>query len=142
MFKGLKNAIRGGIGTVAEKSQDIASNVVNDRDFSTTAIKDKLEECHLLQAELVDCNNKEKRLLNRLREAELQNRNAVAMNSRLNTLLMKKDRKICALTQENECNRCSVRGATHTVGTMKKEIAATENDLKIQDRKYIEEELV
>ena len=44
MFKGLKNAIRGGIGTVAEKSQDIASNVVNDQDFSTTAIKDKLKE--------------------------------------------------------------------------------------------------
>ena len=44
MFKGLKNAIRGGVGSVAEKTQDIASNVVNDQDFSTTAIKDKLKE--------------------------------------------------------------------------------------------------
>ena len=44
MFKGFKNALRGGIGTVAEKSQDLASNVVNDQDFSTTAIKDKLKE--------------------------------------------------------------------------------------------------
>ena len=44
MFKGFKNALRGGIGTVAEKSQDIASNVVNDQEFSTTAIKDKLKE--------------------------------------------------------------------------------------------------
>ena len=44
MFKGFKRALQGGIGTVAEKSQDIASNVVNDQDFSTTAIKDKLKE--------------------------------------------------------------------------------------------------
>ena len=29
---------------MAEKSQDLASNVVNDQEFSTTAIKDKLKE--------------------------------------------------------------------------------------------------
>ena len=44
MFKGLKRAIQGGVGAVAEKSQDLASNVVNDQEFSTTAIKDKLKE--------------------------------------------------------------------------------------------------
>lgn len=44
MFRGFKNAIKGGIGTVSEKSQDLASTVVNDQDFSTSAIKDKLKE--------------------------------------------------------------------------------------------------
>ena len=44
MFKGLKRAIQGGAGAIAEKGQDLASNVVNDQEFSTTAIKDKLKE--------------------------------------------------------------------------------------------------
>ena len=44
MFNKFKNTLKGGIGTVAEKGQNIASNVVNDEDFSTTAIKDKLKE--------------------------------------------------------------------------------------------------
>lgn len=43
MFKGLKRVVKGGISTVAEKGTDLANNVVDDPDFSTSAIKDKIK---------------------------------------------------------------------------------------------------
>ena len=44
MFRGLKNAVKGGIGVVSEKGQDLAGSVVGDPDLGTSSLKTKLKE--------------------------------------------------------------------------------------------------
>ena len=44
MFRGLKNAVKGGIGVVSEKGSDLAGSVVGDPDLGTSSLKTKLKE--------------------------------------------------------------------------------------------------
>ena len=44
MFRGLKNAVKGGISTVNEKGSDFAGSVVGDPDLGTSSLKNRLKE--------------------------------------------------------------------------------------------------
>lgn len=44
MFRGLKNAVKGGISTVTEKGSDLAGSVVGDPDLGTSSLKTKIKE--------------------------------------------------------------------------------------------------
>ena len=44
MFRGLKNAVKGGISTVNEKGSDFAGSVVGDPDLGTSSLKSRLKE--------------------------------------------------------------------------------------------------
>merc|ERR1712158_209734 len=44
MFRGLKNAVKGGISTVNEKGSDFVGSVVGDPDLGTSSLKNRLKE--------------------------------------------------------------------------------------------------
>ena len=44
MFRGLKNAVKGGISVVNEKGSDLAGSVVGDPDLGTSSLKNRLKD--------------------------------------------------------------------------------------------------